>query len=186
MPDVDLKGILFRAYLPQFNDDTEEYTPVGPGDADINNGGVDLSCVMFRAWQRNDFEQDVGGFDPPSAEDFDGDGDTGDEDDVIGTITNTLSVTSTSTTTLISERTVESSGNSSTGTATIRITDSTSEAGSNPNSASPSVSEATAEAIINVGGTPSAGGLYGVGSYGSGKYDEGTSGDNQTIVEVII
>jgi hypothetical protein len=56
MPDVDLKGILFRAYSPQFDDDTEVYDPVGPQDANINEGGVDLSCVMIRAWEENDLD----------------------------------------------------------------------------------------------------------------------------------
>ena len=60
MPDaVDLRGIHFRAYLPQFDDDLEdgEYDPIGPGTADTTPGAVDLSCIAIRAWQLNDFEE---------------------------------------------------------------------------------------------------------------------------------
>ncbi len=66
MPNaVDLKGILFRVYSPQFDQDKPqfdqdqadgEYNPVGPSTADTTPGGVDLSCVMIRAWEENNLD----------------------------------------------------------------------------------------------------------------------------------
>lgn len=53
MPAVDLRGIHFRAYSPQFDDETEEYDPVGPLTADTTPGAIDLSPVYFRAWEEN-------------------------------------------------------------------------------------------------------------------------------------
>ena len=55
---VDLRGIHYRAYLPQFDNELEDdaYNPAGPGDADTTNGAVDLSAIAFRAWEENDLE----------------------------------------------------------------------------------------------------------------------------------
>jgi hypothetical protein len=55
---VDLRGIRFRAYSPQFDDDTEEYDPVGPGDADETPGAVDLSAITIRAWEENELDNE--------------------------------------------------------------------------------------------------------------------------------
>lgn len=55
---VDLAGIRFRPYQPTFEDDAEAeaYDPPGPGDADETPGGVDLSCIAFRAWEENELD----------------------------------------------------------------------------------------------------------------------------------
>lgn len=56
MASIDLKGIRFRAYLPQFEDDTEVYEPVGPGTADQTDGAIDLSSIAFRAYEENELD----------------------------------------------------------------------------------------------------------------------------------
>lgn|SRR5574338_138536 len=59
MAAIDLAGIRFRSYLPQFENDIADgnYAPVGPGNANIGNG-IDLSAIKFRAWQQNDIASD--------------------------------------------------------------------------------------------------------------------------------
>lgn len=52
---IDLKGIRFRAYLPQLEDD-EVYDPAGPDDADQTDGAIDLSSIAFRAYEENDLD----------------------------------------------------------------------------------------------------------------------------------
>lgn len=58
---IDLKGIHFRAYSPQFDNDLadNEYDPHGPGDSSPVSGSIELGIIKFRAWQRNDLESDV-------------------------------------------------------------------------------------------------------------------------------
>lgn len=52
---IDLKGIRFRAYLPQLEDD-EIYDPAGADDADQTDGAIDLSSIAFRAYEENDLD----------------------------------------------------------------------------------------------------------------------------------
>ena len=61
MPAIDLRGIHFRSYSPQFDQNIEEgdYNPVGPGGADRTPGAIDLGIIKFRAWQMNDIASDT-------------------------------------------------------------------------------------------------------------------------------
>lgn len=52
---IDLKGIRFRAYLPQLEDD-EVYDPAGPDNADQTDGAIDLSPITFRSYEENDLD----------------------------------------------------------------------------------------------------------------------------------
>jgi hypothetical protein len=58
MAIVDLRGIHYRSYVPQWNEGAgdEEYDPTTPGDADITPGGVDLGIIKYRAWEENELE----------------------------------------------------------------------------------------------------------------------------------
>lgn len=57
MPDVDLRGIFFRAWSLEFEDD-DDSGALGPDGYDTQDGAVNLSCIKFRAWEENDFEDD--------------------------------------------------------------------------------------------------------------------------------
>lgn len=61
MPAIDLKGIHFRAYSPQFDRGLadDEYNPTGPGDVSPVSGAIELDIIKFRAWQRNDLDSDI-------------------------------------------------------------------------------------------------------------------------------
>jgi hypothetical protein len=62
MPTVDLRGIHFRSYLPQFTQGgDDDYDPIGPDDASITPGGVDLCIIKFRAWEDADLANDTEG-----------------------------------------------------------------------------------------------------------------------------
>lgn len=58
MPVIDLKGIHFRVYSPEYDRELEdgEYEPVGPNDADRTPGAIDLGIIKFRAWEENDLD----------------------------------------------------------------------------------------------------------------------------------
>ena len=84
MPDaVDLRGIHFRAYLPQFDEDIEDgdYDPVGPGDASITNGAIDLSAIAWRDWEENGL-----GLDDDNVGGDTGEGNDGTNDSSIGSL----------------------------------------------------------------------------------------------------
>lgn len=84
MAAIDLAGIRFRAYLPQFENDIADgdYAPVGPGSASIGSG-IDLSAIKFRAWQQNDIASD-------QASGGDGGGNTGSNPGGVGNISGTV------------------------------------------------------------------------------------------------
>lgn len=189
---VDLRGIHFRAYLPQWDQNIEDgtYDPVSPGNADITPGGIDLSIIKFRAWQQNDLDSDI-----PSG--GDGGGATGDGSGPGGQgsspiiwpnseILNSHTPNESNVGTIrIRESTIESttgSRNTTTNTPSIaetinspNIEDILRNSGSSSNA---TISDATSEATRNsalasqsMSETISSGGVdYGDGVYGDGDY----------------
>lgn len=57
MAAVDLRGIFFRAYFPDFNTAEEDYNPLGPGDYSPPSGAVNLSAIKFRAFEEDTEEE---------------------------------------------------------------------------------------------------------------------------------
>lgn len=55
MAAIDLKGIHFRTYLPQYDGDINDgdYNPRGPGQTSRTTGAIDLGIIKIRAWEEN-------------------------------------------------------------------------------------------------------------------------------------
>jgi hypothetical protein len=58
---IDLKGVHFRTYSPQFDQNLNdgEYNPHGPEDSNPISGTIELNIIKFRAWQQNDIASDT-------------------------------------------------------------------------------------------------------------------------------
>lgn len=57
MPAVDLRGILFRAFFPDIDEDTEVYDPIGPDDYTPTDGALHLSGIKFRSYSEDEEEE---------------------------------------------------------------------------------------------------------------------------------
>lgn len=176
---IDLSDIHFRAYLPQWDRDLgdNEYTPVGPGDANVASG-VDLSAIKFRAWQRNDLTSDQTSGGDGGGSVGDGSGPGGDSGGPIIWPNDELIPTSSASTT------ITNAGAASAAAGISEVIGEPNKTNANANTQSltetynGSVTETNSQsstAIINIDETITAGGgdeNYGDGNYGAENYGE--------------